>query len=96
MHQAGDRQLAAAGAAADLVRRLEDGDLDALAGEHGRRRQPVRPRADDDRAGHGAGAGRRLEVTSQGKSQRSSSQGTRVTMSAIATSPSSSSPVAAS
>jgi hypothetical protein len=45
--EAGQRQLAGAEAAADLLRRLEHAHAEPGAGERDRGREPVRPRADD-------------------------------------------------
>ena len=98
VEDAGDRELAGPRASPDRLRRLEHGDADAGAGQLNRAGEPVGPRPDDDRVAH-AGSGRTRSggpVTSTGKSQDSSSQGRRSTMSATFTQPSSIRPVAAS
>ena len=95
-----DRQFRAAGAAADRLGRLQHRHLDARLGQRHRAGEPVGARADDRCRAH-AGAAARLagssrRSTSTGNSHDSSSQGWRSTMSATATEPSSTSPVAAS
>ena len=45
-------QLAGSCAPADVTRRLEDGDVDAVLGQSNRRGEPVRARPDDDRGAH--------------------------------------------
>ncbi len=89
VQQAGQRQLAGAGAAADHRSSLDDRDRHAARGQGGGAGQAVGARADHDGAAHAAG------VTRTGNG-RPSSQGWRETMSATSTSPSSITPVAAS
>ncbi len=100
VQEPGNGELAAARAAADRLLGFEHGDADALAGERDRAGQPVGAGADDDCFAHAiAGWADRSpprRVTSTGKSQDSSSQGPRSSMSATSTQPSSTSPDAAS
>ena len=76
VQDAGDRQLAGAGAAADRLGGLEHRHLHPLPGERDRAGEPVRARADDDRRAH-AGDGRLGAVARRPRPPRRGSRSTR-------------------
>ncbi len=96
MDDAGDGELAAAGAAAERLGGLEHGHPHPLARQGDGGREAVGAGADDDGVAHAATGVSRRQVTSAGTVPSPSSHGRRSTMSSIRTQPSSTNPVAAS
>jgi hypothetical protein len=70
--EAGQRELAGAGTAADLRSRLEDVDRESRTCKLDRAREPVRARADDDGAPRAQEAVRAARGSGNGVSTRSS------------------------